>query len=162
MKSALRSLGFLIHETDRLLIRRFERFAATTGLSRAQWQVLARVAKMEGINQASLADLTGVEPITICRMVDRLEGLGYLERRSDPNDRRAKLIYTTEQARPAIESMRAVAADIFAGALEGFDAEETQTLLALLERVYDNLQAGAAPPLPGEAEGPRRESKATT
>ncbi len=141
MTSWTLTIGSLIHEIDRLIKKRFDRFAETTGMSRAQWQVLARVAKREGINQATLADLVSVEPITICRMVDRLEALGLVERRPDPSDRRARLIHMTEAARPGLERMKAVAQAFFAEALEGISPEEEAILFRLLNRIHTNLVA---------------------
>lgn len=144
------TVGSLIHEIDRLVKKRFDRFAETTGMSRAQWQVLARVAKRQGINQATLADLVGVEPITICRMVDRLEALGLVERRPDPNDRRARLIHMTEDARPGLERMRGVAQALFDEALEGITPDEEAILSRLLGRIHANLLVvtGEEPPAP--------------
>ena len=74
------TLGFLLHEVARLLRRRFEQNARGSGLTRSQWQVLAYLAKNEGINQSGLADLLEVEPITLCRIVDKLQALGLVER----------------------------------------------------------------------------------
>lgn len=149
------TVGSLIHEIDRLVKKRFDRFAETTGMSRAQWQVLARVAKREGVNQATLADLVSVEPITICRMVDRLEALGLVERRPDPNDRRARLIHMTEAARPGLERMRSVAQALFAEALDGVTPEEEAILFRLLGRIHANLLVVSGeqqpPPLPTKA-----------
>ena len=144
------TVGGLIHEIDRLVKKRYDRFAETTGMSRAQWHVLARVAKRQGINQANLADLVGVEPITICRMVARLEALGLVERRPDPGDRRARLIHMTEAARPGIDRMKAVAQALFDEALDGITPEEEAILTRLLGRVHANLLAatGEEPPVP--------------
>lgn len=144
------TVGGLIHEIDRLVKKRFDRFAETTGMSRAQWQVLGRVAKRQGINQATLADLVGVEPITICRMVDRLEALGLLERRPDPNDRRARLIHMTEAARPGLERMKSAAQALFDEALDGITPDEEAILSRLLGRIHANLLAvtGEEPPAP--------------
>jgi len=135
------SVGGLIHEIDRLVKKRFDRFAETTGMSRAQWHVLGQVYKRPGINQAALADIVGVEPITICRMVDRLEALGLVERKPDPNDRRARLVHMTEAARPGLERMKAVAQALFTEALDGLSPEEEALLLSLLGRVHTNLVA---------------------
>jgi MarR family transcriptional regulator, transcriptional regulator for hemolysin len=139
MSSPPPTVGGLIHEIDRLVKKRFDRFAETTGMSRAQWHVLARVAKQQGINQATLADLVGVEPITICRMVDRLEALGLVERRPDPNDRRARLIHMTEAARPSLERTKEAAQALFSEALDGIGAEEEAILARLLGRIHANL-----------------------
>ncbi|WP_051228515.1 MarR family winged helix-turn-helix transcriptional regulator [Pleomorphomonas oryzae] len=144
------TVGSLIHEIDRLVKKRFDRFAEATGMSRAQWQVLARVAKRQGINQATLADLVGVEPITICRMVDRLEALGLVERRPDPNDRRARLIHMTETARPGLERMKSAAQALFDEALDGITPDEEAILSRLLGRIHANLLVvtGEEPPAP--------------
>lgn len=143
------SVGGLVHEIDRLVKKRFDRFAETTGMSRAQWHVLAQVHKRPGINQAALADIVGVEPITICRMVDRLEAQGLVERQPDPGDRRARLVHLTDTARPGIERMKAVAQTLFAEALDGITPEEEALLLSLLGRIHANLVAtlGDASPL---------------
>ena len=81
------TLGFLLHEVARLLRRRFEQNARDSGLTRSQWQVLAYLANNEGINQSGLADLLEIEPITLCRIVDKLQALGLVERHRDPSDR---------------------------------------------------------------------------
>lgn len=153
MTSRTPTVGSLIHEIDRLVKKRFDRFAETTGMSRAQWHVLAHVSKHEGINQATLADLVGVEPITICRMVDRLEALGLVERRPDPNDRRARLIHMIEAARPGLERMRAVAQALFAEALDGITGEEEAILARLLGRIQANLlvSVGETPSVPSSS-----------
>src|SRR5258708_935422 len=94
------TLGFLLHEVARLLRRRFEQNARGSGLTRSQWQVLAYLAKNEGIYQSGLADLLEVEPITLCRIVDKLQALGLVERHPDPSDRRAGLPYINPPAPP--------------------------------------------------------------
>lgn len=148
------TIGSLVHEIDRLVKKRFDRFAETTGMSRAQWHVLARVAKRQGVNQATLADIVGVEPISICRMVDRLEAMNLVERRPDPGDRRARLIHITEDARPGLERMRATAQALFKEALTGITPEEEEILTNLLGRVHANLLAmtGEDPPSPISAD----------
>src|SRR5258708_35255444 len=82
------TLGFLLHDVARLLRGRFEQNARGSGLTRSQWQVLAYLAKNEGINQSGLADLLEIEPITLCRIVDKLQARGVGERPPGPSDRR--------------------------------------------------------------------------
>src|SRR5258708_21469911 len=82
------TLGFLLHDVARLLRKRFEQNARGSGLTRSQWQVLAYLAKNEGINQSGLADLLEIEPITLGRIVDKLQMLGLIERHPHPSDRR--------------------------------------------------------------------------
>src|SRR5258705_11587911 len=86
------TLGFLLHEVARLLRRRFEQNARGSGLTRSQWQVLAYLAQNEGIYQSGLADLLEIEPITLCRIVDKLQALGLVERHPDPADRRGMVV----------------------------------------------------------------------
>src|SRR2546423_11599299 len=88
MKQNAPTLGFLLHEVARLLKRRFERHARGSGLTRSQWQVLAYLSLHEGINQSGLAELLEIEPITLGRIVDKLQVFGLIERRPDPSDRR--------------------------------------------------------------------------
>ena len=108
------SLAFLLSDTSRLLRRRFDVRARSLGVSRAQWQVLFALSRNEGINQTGLADLLEVETITLCRMVDRLEEAGLVERRADPADRRAWRLHLTATARPLLGELRAVADEVVA------------------------------------------------
>src|SRR5258705_11616931 len=94
------TLGFLLHDVARLLRRRFEQNARDSGLTRSQWQVLAYLANNEGINQSGLADLLEIEPITLGRIIDKLQTRGLIERRPDPSDRRAPARSPTSAAPP--------------------------------------------------------------
>src|SRR5436190_20361761 len=102
-----RHLGFLLHDVARLLRTRFDQRARALGLTRAQWSVLAHLSRQEGLNQSALADVLEVEPITLARLLDRLEAARLVERRPDPADRRARLLYLTAPARPLLDDMRA-------------------------------------------------------
>ena len=93
------ALGFLLHEVARLLRKRFEQNARVSGLTRSQWQVLTYLAQNEGINQKGLAELLEIEPITLGRILDKLETLGLIERRAHPADRRTWLLHLVEAAR---------------------------------------------------------------
>ena len=132
------SLGFLINDAARLMRRRFDRLANETGLTRAQFQLLAKVARSEGINQAGLADLLDMEPISVCRTIDRMEAAGLVARQPDPNDRRAHLIFMTEAARPALAKMQETASEIYSELLAGFSETERQSLFSLLTRLHAN------------------------
>src|ERR1700742_5256215 len=92
------TLGFLLHDVARLLRRRFEQNARDSGLTRSQWQVLAYLANNEGINQSGLAELLEIEPITLGRIIDKLETLGLIERHPHPTDRRTWLLHLVEAA----------------------------------------------------------------
>src|SRR5574338_946906 len=104
------SLGALLNDVTRLMRKRCDQRAKNLGLTRAQYFLLAKLSRCEGINQVGLADLMEVEPISLARLVDRMEAAGWLERRADPADRRARRLFLTAKSRPMIEKMRVIAA----------------------------------------------------
>ena len=142
------SFGFLLSDVSRLLRRRFDERARAIGATRAQWKALLSLSRNEGINQGGLADLLEVEPITLCRMIDRMADAELVERRRDPNDRRAWRIFLTDRSRPVIEDLREVAAELTAHALAGLADTEIVAMTASLNRIRDNL---ATLPKPKEA-----------
>ena len=100
------TLGFILNDTARLLRKRFEQRARHLGLTRAQWQVLSYLARNEGIQQSALAEILEVEPITLGRILDRLEAAGLIQRRRHAADRRIWRLHLAaasgaEGARPA-------------------------------------------------------------
>src|ERR1700692_1371610 len=94
-----RSFGFLVNDVARLFGRRFDHNGRRLGLTRAQSRTPAYLARNEGINQAGLADLLEIKPMTLVRQIDRMEEDGWIERRPDPADRRARRLVLTEKAR---------------------------------------------------------------
>jgi MarR family transcriptional regulator, transcriptional regulator for hemolysin len=147
------NFGYLVHDVARLHARRFnERAVLRIGLTRAQCRLLGFLARNEGINQAGLADLLDIKPMTLVRQVDRMEEAGWIARRPDPADRRARRLYLTERARPILDRIRAVAAEVKEEALAGMSADEEEALVDQLRRVHANLaDAVAAPPLAAAA-----------
>lgn len=133
------TLGFVISDVSRLMRRRFDERARLIGVTRTQWRTLTTLARHEGLNQGSLADLLEVEPITLCRMIDRLEEAGLVERRRDPADRRAWLIYLTAKAGPIITQLRALADSMTERALDGVTDAERAQMFATLGRIRANL-----------------------
>lgn len=142
-----RSLGFLFHEVSRLMRKRFDRRAQSVGLTRAQWAVIAHLYRNEGVNQTTLAEALDVQKITLARLVDRLERDGWVERRPDPEDRRANRLYLTEKVAPMWGRMRELAGEIFAEALEGFSPQEQEDFIDRLLLVKRNLCAPDKPAL---------------
>jgi DNA-binding MarR family transcriptional regulator len=140
------TLGFLVHDVARLLRKRLEQRAraAGIGLTRAQWQVLANLARCEGLNQASLAQLLEIEPITLVRLIDRLEATGFVERRPDPRDRRQRNLFLTERAWPELARIRALGAEVREEALTAIDPGERERLLAVLATIKSNLQKSSS------------------
>lgn len=134
-----RSLGFLTIDAARLLRRRFDQETRHLDMTSAQLQILGRIIQNEGLNQAQLAGLLDMEPITVSRHVDRMEAAGFVERRPDPQDRRVRNLYLTERGRALLPAMRQIALKIFAEAQEGLGEEERTTLLSCLDRIVSNL-----------------------
>ena len=106
------NFAFCVAETAQAMRREFDRRAQALGVTRAQWRVLARLGRQDGLRQVELADALDVEPITLCRMIDRLSDAGLVERRADEEDRRAWRIDLTAKAGPMIESLRALGRDL--------------------------------------------------
>jgi len=138
-------LGFLIHDVQRLMRKRFEARASGFGLSSAQWRLLVRVAKEAGVAQARLAELLEIEPISVSRLVDRMEEGGWIERRADAADRRVRMIFPTEKSRNAFAAVKAIAGDIYDEALAGLSGAERRALISGLEKLVDNLGEGETP-----------------
>jgi MarR family transcriptional regulator, transcriptional regulator for hemolysin len=151
-----RTLGFVINDVARLMRKRFEQRAraASLGLTRAQAAVLANLARQEGINQVSLAQILELEPITLARLLDRLQAARLIERRPDPKDRRAHLLYLTDAAFPLLDRIFALAAEVREDALAGVAEPQRGLLLETLIAMKANLTeeaseaegAGEAPP----------------
>ena len=139
MKTGKDTIGFLVNDAARLMRRDFERRARSLGLTRAQWQAMFHLARNEGCNQTTLADLLEVEPITLARVIDRLELSGLVQRRADPTDRRARLLFLGERAHPLLEQLRTLGAETREVALAGIDEDERNLLITLLTKMRANL-----------------------
>ena len=133
------TLGFLLHDVARLLRKRFEQRAKIWDLTRSQWQTLAYLAKNEGIHQAGLAEILEIEPITLVRILDKLEERGLIERRTHPTDRRIWLLFSREETRPLLASIRVLARLTRAEALADVPAEDREHLIRTLTLMKTNL-----------------------
>lgn len=134
-----KSLGFFIIDGARLLRRRFDQEMRHLDMTSAQLQILGRLAHAEGINQAQLAGLLDMEPITVSRHVDRMEKAGFIERNPDPQDRRVWLLNLTDKGKALLPGMREIAQRIFVEAQEGLSENERAILMSGLEQVVSNL-----------------------
>lgn len=137
------TLAFMIADTSRLLRRSFDERTRAIGITGAQWRLLFTVSRNEGQNQGATAELLEVEPITLCRMIDRMEESGMVERRPDPNDRRAWRLYLTDKSRPLIGQLRELGDQLTEQALQGVAADDRQRLRDILNTIRTNLSAGA-------------------
>jgi MarR family transcriptional regulator, transcriptional regulator for hemolysin len=134
-----RSFGFLVNDVARLFGRRFDQNGRRLGLTRAQCRTLGYLARNEGINQAGLADLLEIRPMTLVRQIDRMEEAGWVERRPDPADRRARRLFLTAKARPILGRIWKVATETRDEALARLSPEESELLIDVLHRVHATL-----------------------
>lgn len=134
-----KNVSFLLHDVARLMRKRFEQNARGLGLTRSQCQVLAHLARNEGIQQGSLAEILEVEPITLTRLVDRLEEGGFVDRRAHPTDRRIRQLHLTKKAHPLLSEIFAIGALTRGEAFEGVPDAERERLFAILSSMKANL-----------------------
>ncbi len=133
------NLASLLADVARHMRRAFDARARKIGVTRPQWQVLVVLRRNEGINQGGLADLLEVEPITVCRMVDRLQEAGLVERHPDPADRRSWRLHLTQKAAGLLGKLKPFADDMLEEALAGLDVDERLCLSKTLETIRHNL-----------------------
>ncbi|HEY6633446.1 MAG TPA: MarR family transcriptional regulator [Rhizobiaceae bacterium] len=138
-------LGFLIHDAARLLRKRFEAKGSAYGLSAAQWRLLVRLVKEEGVAQARLAELLEIEPISVSRLLDRMEEGGWVERRQDAGDRRVRMIFPTDKSRETFAAIKSVAGEVYDLALAGLGEDEKRVLVKGLNNIIANLSDGETP-----------------
>jgi len=141
-----RAFGFVLHEAARLLSKRFDQKARAIGLTRAQCSLLFRLSMQEGMNQARLAELMEMEPISLARLLDRMEQAGWVERRADPADKRAYRLYMTAKAKPVLERMLAVGLETRGEALAGISQADRDRMIDLLIQVRRNLSERGGEP----------------
>jgi MarR family transcriptional regulator for hemolysin len=139
-----REFAFQISDVARLLKTYADQRARQFGISKAQWSVLARIDRSEGLKQSELAEMLDLQPISLTRVLDRLADNGLIERRPDPNDRRANRLYLAPAARPLLDQLAVLAADLMDTVLEGLDAKTVEQMLRNLGLVRDNLRGAIA------------------
>jgi DNA-binding MarR family transcriptional regulator len=139
-KQLERRFGFLISEVGRLSGKRFDDLAKSSlDLTRAQCSALAYLSHYGEVNQARLADLLQVAPISAGRLLDRMEEGGWIDRQFNPQDRRERQVRMTAKAEKALDAARRVGDAVTAEALSGFTEQEHEQLMSLLKRVRINL-----------------------
>jgi DNA-binding MarR family transcriptional regulator len=133
------SLGFLLADVSRLMRRHFQQKMEDATLTWAQARALVYISRSEGVRQIDLAEMLEVQPITLARLIDQLAEYGLVERRADPNDRRAYQIYLKEEAQPHLESIKQVAISLREQAMQGLTEQQEQTVNEALKIIRDNL-----------------------
>jgi DNA-binding MarR family transcriptional regulator len=138
------NIGTLLAQVSRLMRRTFDERARSIGVTRPQWQVLSLLMQHAGSNQGALAEMLEVEPITLGRMIDRLQEAELVERRADPADRRAWRIFLTDKGEGLLDHLRPLGLETLDSALEGLSEVDREQLIAVLARVRANLSRKTA------------------
>jgi DNA-binding MarR family transcriptional regulator len=137
----LEMLGFNLQDAARLQRRNFDRHLHARGvdLTQAQWRSIGIVWKRPGISQTALADILEIQPISVGRLIDRMESAGWMERRPDPDDRRAVCLYVTSKAEPTLKAIKATADDIRSVLTKGINKSDLETAAKVLVTMRANL-----------------------
>ena len=139
-----REFAFTLNDVARMLRTYADQKAAQFGITRAQWVVLARLDRFEGLKQSELAEILDLQPISLTRLLDRLCDGGLIERRADPIDRRAKRLFLTPAARPLLEKLGDLGEELMGTALAGVEPEAVERMVAQLGTVKENLRQAIA------------------
>jgi len=131
---------FTLGELQRLIRAYADREAGRFGITRAQWAVLAKVERSEGMKQTELAELLEMQPITLTRLIDKLCDAGWIERRSDAADRRVNRLYLRKAGRTLLGKMSGLKSELTATALEGINPADAHRLLTQLEQIKENVR----------------------
>jgi DNA-binding MarR family transcriptional regulator len=135
----VRNFGFLLKDIQRLYVRLFEQRVAQLGITFTQCKALVLLSRNEGATQAKLAEVSETEPMTLVRVLDRMERDGWIERQADPSDRRAYRLYLKPASSPVLAEVLRIGEKIRAEALAGLSTEQREVLMDMLEQVRDNL-----------------------
>lgn len=154
----LRNFGFLLKDVSHRYVLRFEQRARGISLTLPHCKVLVRLEKNEGVSQARLAELADIEPMTMVRILDRMEGDGLLERRADPADRRARRLYLTKKAWALLDEIWRLADVTRAETFAGISRQDREAFMGILERLHRNVCALDEQPI--ESPEPAAEKRA--
>lgn len=137
----VRNFGYLLKDISRLYSLNFERHAVELNLNLAQSNVLCHIESNEGISQVRLAYLTNTDPMTLVRILNRMEEEGLVERQPDPADGRARRLFLTAAAIPVLEEIWRISDCARAETLSGISAADQELLIELMQRIHANLDA---------------------
>jgi len=155
-RSLNREFAFMLNDVARMLRTYADHKAAQFGITRAQWVVLVRLDRSEGLKQSELAEILDLQPISLTRLLDKLCESGLIERRADPVDRRAKRLFLTPAARPLLEKLGELGEELMATALAGVEREGVERMVAQLGVVKENLRQAIQQRSVGNAAAERR------
>jgi DNA-binding MarR family transcriptional regulator len=151
-----RTFGFMIKDVSQRYVSRFEQHARALSLTLADCRTLVLLESNEGLSQSALARLVNLQPMTMVRVVDRMERDGLLQRRSDPDDRRARRLYLTRRARPLLREIARLAELTRNEFFRGVDGARRAAFMRVLERLHANAAALEDAPAIGQPATPRQ------
>ena len=131
---------FTLAELQRLLRAYADKEAAQFGITRAQWAVLAKVERSEGLKQSELAEQMEMQPITLTRLIDKLCSNDWIERRGDDSDRRVNRLYLRKAGRALLGKLSGLRSELTATALDGIHPADAHRLMAQLEQIKENVR----------------------
>ncbi len=134
-----RDMFILLHDVARLIRVEADKRARVMGMTRAQWSLLLRLARNPGLSQKEVADLLEVEPISVARLVDRLEAAGLVERRADEQDRRIWRLHLLPRATAKLEEINHQWGCLAAFIIDGIPNPTRETIIDGLQRMKTNL-----------------------
>jgi MarR family transcriptional regulator, transcriptional regulator for hemolysin len=144
MKNLDRDILILLHDAARIMRTRFDQWARNYGLTRAQGIILTRLERQPGLSQNELASICEVEPITVGRLVDRLEARGLLQRRPDPQDRRIRRLHLSPAAAPVLAAIEDYKIALEEYLTEGLEPEVKNVVVDALLHIKTKLTIEAS------------------
>ena len=146
-------LGFLIHDVSRMRRSAYDQFMKPLGITRAQWWVLAHLSRHDGMMQTQLADVLEVGKASLGDVIESLEAGGWVQRRPDPADKRAKRVYLTKPAQTLIKRMTVMENDFNSQILSELTNDEMAELIRSLVKIKHAISRLAPSIGAGETEG---------
>src|SRR5258708_8645654 len=138
--SPAREFGFALHDVARLLRTYSDQRARELNMTRAKWAVLSRLQRFEGAKQSELAEMLDLQPITLARLIDKLCGIGLVERRDDAKDRRANRLFLTQRAAPTLERLGHLGEELMGRALAGPHPAPIAEMTQRMDLIQSKLQ----------------------
>jgi MarR family transcriptional regulator for hemolysin len=148
MNYRIEKLAPMLQDASRRIWTRFEARTASHGLSAAQWRLLGQLLREGPSTQTALAALLGVEPISVSRLLDRMEQGGWLRREPHPEDRRARIVVATDKARQVAPEAKLAIEAVYEEALAGLSDADRRVVHAALLKITENLKASEQAPAP--------------
>jgi MarR family transcriptional regulator for hemolysin len=143
----LKDFGFLLKDLSRRYVLRFEQHASEMSLTLMQCKALAKLEVNEGASQVRLAELTDVDSMTMVRILDKMESDKLIERRPDPEDRRARRLFLTDKGRPLVAEIWRLAEVTRAEMFAGISAAHREIFMDVLSHLHANATAVEGSPV---------------